>query len=184
MRCTTASRLMDDVVDGQTDSDRQAALLAHVADCVACRAEWSAIRRLDQLLSTSPSVSPPPDFKAKVMARLPQNPRVQKPWAGALALFAGTVTSLVFAVLSVIGVGLTPGTAGLLQVRGLGSLQNGDVLLGWLQVGWQIRQTMLALVPTGLIALYALLALVALLIWLGLVRGLYGTLQPASMREV
>lgn len=183
MHCADAGRLMDEVLDGRANSDRKAALLAHVTDCVACRAEWSAIQRVDQLLAAAPQVSPPADFSAQVIARLSHTQPARNPWAGALALFAGTLVFLSFAVLSFLGVTLSVNSPGLLEIGGVGLLQIGDAFVGWMQAGWGIRQAILSLVPPGLVVLYALLALTALAIWLGLVAGLQGVLRPAGATE-
>lgn len=184
MRCSNASELMDQVLDGRTTSERQAALLAHVADCVACRAEWSAIQKVDQVLAAAPRVAPPLDFTLQVMARLPRRRPAQKPWAGAIALFAGTIVLLFFTFLSIVGVGLSPESTGLFAIGGAGLLQVGGQLVDWLQAGWAIHQTLLSLIPAGLIVLYVMLSLVSLVIWLGLVTGVQGALQPAGFREV
>ncbi|MBS1252098.1 MAG: hypothetical protein MAG451_01134 [Anaerolineales bacterium] len=184
MRCADASRLMDEMLDGRANSDQQAALLAHTAGCVACRAEWSTIQQVDQLLVAAPRVSPPTHFTAKVMSRLPRRRLNQNPWAGALALFAGSLALLVFALVSLLGVGLSAEAPGLVEIGGVGLLQVGDTLVSWIQAGWGIRQVVLSLVPAGVIALYALLSLVALVIWVGLVTGIQGTLRPAGLREV
>lgn len=183
MRCTNASELMDQVLDGRATSERQAALLAHVADCVACRSEWSAIQKVDGVLAAAPRVVPPPGFTRQVMARLPRRRPAQKPWAGALALFAGTIVLLFFAFLSVLGVSSSPESTGLFAIGGAGLLQVGSQLVDWLQAGWAIRQTMLSLIPAGLIVLYVMLSLVSLVIWIGLVTGMQGALQPAGFRE-
>lgn len=172
---------MSEVLDGYADSGRQAALLAHVADCAACRAEWLVIQQVDHLLMSAPRVSPPADFTPKVMARLTQRRPAQHPWAGALALFAGTILLLFFAGLSLIGVGSpSEPTTGLLALGGGTLLQFGGVLTRWLQAGWEARQAMLGLIPFSLIVLYAFLALVALVMWLGLIAGVQGVNRTAG----
>ena len=184
MRCTNASRLKDEFLDGRANSEQQAALLAHIADCAACRAEWSAVQRVDHLFALAPQITPPADFTSKVMARLPRRRPIQNPWAGTLALLGGTLVLVVFGVLSVVGVNLSSTSPGLLELGGVGLLQRGDALLRWIQAGWGIRQAVLSLVPAGLIVLYALLSLVALVIWIGLVMGIQNVLRPAGVREM
>ncbi|MFQ5858421.1 MAG: anti-sigma factor family protein [Anaerolineae bacterium] len=172
MHCTDASELMDRVLDGHDDSERQAALLAHTADCAACLAEWSAIQEAHRLLAAAPPVSPPADFTAKVMAHLSRRRPVWDSWAGAFALFAGAIVLSVLAVLSFLGTNPTAELAALLQV--------GSTLVGWAQAGWEIRRAMLSLVPAGLILLFALLSVVAVGMWLGLVAGVQAALRPAG----
>lgn len=183
MRCADASQLMDEVLDGRVNSERQAALLAHTADCVACRAEWSAIQQIDRLLATAPSVSPPANFSAQVMAHLPRRRPAQNPWAGAIALFAGTIVLLLLTSSPFISMGLTADSEGLMGIGSVALLQIGSTLIRWLEAGWGIRQAILSLIPTGLIALYILLSLVAAVIWLGLIAGVQNALRPASIRE-
>lgn len=183
MRCADASELMDEVLDGRADSDRQAALLAHTADCTACCAEWSAIQKVHRLFLVAPPVSPPADFTAKVMARLARRRPAQNPWAGALALFAGTVALSLLALLSLVGVTPTAESTGLLRPDVVSLSQTGATLLRWIQAGWQIRQAVLGLLLPGLVLLYAFLSLVALVIWLGLIAGVQGALQPAEVGE-
>lgn len=180
MRCADAGELMHEILDGGANSDRKAALLAHAADCVACRAEWSALQRVDGLLAAAPSVSPPADFTSKVMAHLARRRPAQNPWVGALALFAGTVTLACIVLFSLAGPGPTVSPTALLGPGGAAWIRVGSTLLGWAQAGWEIRQVVLSVVPSGLILLYAVLALVALAMWLGLVAGIQGALRPAS----
>ena len=184
MRCADASELMDAVLDNHANSELQATLLAHTADCAACRAEWVAIQSVDRMLTAAPPVSPPADFASKVMARLARRRPAQHPWAGALALFAGTVLLLCLALLSLIRVDFTAvSTAGLLGSGEGALLQLGGTLVHWVEAGWEIRQALLHLVPPGVIVLCALLSLVALVIWLGLIAGVQGALRSTGMRE-
>lgn len=173
MHCADASQLMDLVLDGHVDSERQAALLAHTADCAACRAEWLAIQKVHQLLlAAALPVAPPADFTIKVMAHLSRRRPVWDPWAGAFALFAGTVILSLLAVLSLLSANPTAELATLLQL--------GSTLLGWAQAGWEIHQAVLSLVPPALIMFYALLSLVAVGVWLGLITGLQAAFRPAG----
>ena len=180
MHCADASELMHEILDNAGNSEREAALLAHTADCVACRAEWSALRQVDGLLAAAPMVSPPVDFTSKVMAGLARRRPAHNPWVGALALFAGTVSLALVVLFWLVSLGpvaspttlLGPGSAVLIRV--------GATLLSWVQTGWEIRQAVLSAVPSGLVLLYAVLSLVALAMWLGLVAGIQGALRPAG----
>ncbi len=183
MHCADASQLMDEILDRPANSELQAALLAHTADCAACRAEWLAIQQVDRLLATAPLVSPPSNFTTKVMAHLPRRRPARNLWAGALALFAGTSFLLLVAVMA--GVGLSS-MAGLIDMPGSGGamlLQLSSALIRWAEAGWEIRRVVLSLIPSGVIALYALVSLVAIGMWLGLVAGVQGALQPADMHD-
>lgn len=180
MRCSDASELMDEVVDDHADSEREAALLAHVADCAACRAEWEVLQQVDRLLAAAPSVSPPAEFTSMVMARLARRRPAHNPWAGALALFAGTIALSLLAVLSFVGLAPLGESAARLQPGSVTLPQVGRMLMGWVQAGWEIRQAVISVVPSALILLYALLALLALGVWLGLIAGLQSPLRPAG----
>lgn len=180
MSCADAGELMHEILDGGANSDRKAALLAHAADCVACRAEWSALQRVDGLLAAAPLVSPPADFPSKVMARLARRRPAHNPWVGALALFAGSVSLALVSLFWLVGLTPVAGPTALLGPGSAALLQVGGTLLSWVQAGWEIRQRLLSVVPSGLVLLYAVLALVALAMWLGLVAGIQGALRPAS----
>lgn len=177
MRCSDAGKLMDEVLDGRVNSERQAALLAHTADCAACRAEWLAIQEVDRMLAAAPPVPPPADFTSKVMARLPRRRPAQNPWAGALVLFAGAVLLSFFVLLSFVSLRSTPESAGLVGFAGGVLLQLGGSLVQLVRAGGQMRGTVLGFVPPVLIMLYALLSVVAVIIWLRLVVGVQATLQ-------
>ena len=70
MRCTDASTVMTQLLDGLASPEQEAALRRHTAECAACRAEWQAIQEVHSLLSAAPMVSPPTGFTQRVMARL------------------------------------------------------------------------------------------------------------------
>ncbi len=70
MRCTDASAVMTQLLDGLTSPEQEAALLCHTAECAACRSEWRAIQEVHTLLSAAPMVPPPTGFTHRVMARL------------------------------------------------------------------------------------------------------------------
>jgi predicted anti-sigma-YlaC factor YlaD len=180
MHCDDARTLMDQVLDGAgaADSGRQGALLAHVADCAACGPEWQALKRIHRVLVQAPQVPPPRDFTAQVMASLPRHQPVQHAWAGALALLIGTIGLAVVAMVPFVPVDLTSNPVGLTASVIAIVLQVGEALFGWLQTGWELRRALLAVVPVSLLALYGVFAVVAAAVWLRLVTGIQGVLQP------
>ena len=177
MLCSHASQLMDEVLNGEAGSEREAALLAHVADCASCRAEWRALQRVEQLLVTAPSVWPSPDFSTRVIARLaPRQPR-QNPWAGTLVLVAGAVLFGVLMLFSMMDFyWAQPG--GVVEAGMLFFLQFGAMLLSWVQAGWHVRQVVLESVPPGLILLYAMISVIAGMVWYKLITNVHNILQP------
>lgn len=179
MHCDDARTLMDQVLDGRADSARQGALLAHVADCAACGSEWQALKRIHRVLAQAPQVSPPRDFTAQVMAGLPRHQPVQHAWAGALALLIGTIGLAVVALIPFVPLNLATNPVGLMASAIPLVLQVGEALFGWMQTGWEVRRVLLAVVPMSLLALYGVFALFAGVVWLRLVTGIQGALQPA-----
>jgi len=171
---------MHEILDSGANSERKAALLVHAADCAACRAEWSALQWIDSLLAAAPLVSPPADFTVKVMARLARRRPAHYPWVGALALFAGTVSLALIGLFWLVSLIPGAGPTALFGPGGAALIRVGGTLLNWVQAGWEIRQAVLSVVPSGLVMLYAVLALVALAMWLGLVAGIQGALRPAG----
>ncbi|MFQ5595215.1 MAG: hypothetical protein ACE5HA_13800 [Anaerolineae bacterium] len=125
-------------------------------------------------------MSPPVDFTSKVMARLARRRPTQNPWVGAVALFAGTVAFVLITIFSLVSFIPKSNPTALLGPGATTLIQVGGTLLSWTQAGWEIRQVVLSVVPSGLILLYAMLALVALATWLGLVAGIQGAFRPAS----
>lgn len=179
MHCDDARALMDQVLDGRADSGRQGALLAHVADCAACGPEWQALKRIHRALKLSPQVRPPRDFTAHVMASLPPRPPRQHAWAGAFALLIGTVGLALVASLPLVMWDVVTNPTGLTASSLAVELRVGAALFGWMEMGWELRQALLAVVPTSLLALYGVFALFAAGVWLRLVAGIQGALQPA-----
>src|ERR687883_850280 len=63
--------------DGEIDPARDAALIAHVESCVACRSEIEEMRRVTALLSLSSA--PPADLFERIKARRDSGERVLLP---------------------------------------------------------------------------------------------------------
>jgi anti-sigma factor RsiW len=177
MHCDDASTLMDEVLDGRADSGRQAALLAHVADCAACGPEWQALQRLDRFLAAAPRVSAPHDFTAQVMAGLPRPQPAQYAWAGALTLLVGTIALAVVALIPFVPLSVASNPAALVPWAAAIPIQGAGVLVGWLQTGWEVRRAVLTFIPVSLLAVYSLFALFAVAVWLRLVSGIQGALR-------
>jgi len=57
-------------LDGRLDPEREGELQAHLAECQTCHQQWEAMSWACSVLEGEPSISPPPDFTAKVGLRL------------------------------------------------------------------------------------------------------------------
>src|SRR5512136_77903 len=70
-----------------------AALMRHLAECPACRAEFEALARDQAVLRSVPVPGPPVYLKARVMAEIAAHARapIRPAWARALALAAAVV---------------------------------------------------------------------------------------------
>ncbi len=177
MLCSYASQLMDEVLNGEAGSEREAALLAHVAGCVSCRAEWHALQTVERLLVTAPPVWPPPDFSTRVMARLAPQPRQQNLWAGVAVLVAGTVLLAGLMLMSLTDFyWMQPG--GLVEAFLLFLVQMWALVLGWMQAGWHVRQAVLESVPPGLLLLYTVVTVLAGMVWYKLITNVHNVLRP------
>lgn len=68
MRCEQASELMSLRLDAVPhDADL---LDRHLAQCPACRAQWSRLQAVTRLFAQPPVLLPPADFTLRVMARI------------------------------------------------------------------------------------------------------------------
>jgi hypothetical protein len=69
------AHLGDEIVDlvlGDVDADRRAAMAAHLMRCAACRGDYDDLTAtMEDLLPAVPAVQPPLGFDERVLARLP-----------------------------------------------------------------------------------------------------------------
>jgi anti-sigma factor RsiW len=80
--CTRVQLKLSDFVDGRVDRDEVVAMEAHLACCDECRAAWTELREIDDLLrSEMAEVEPPADLWKGLEARL-AGERAAEAWAG------------------------------------------------------------------------------------------------------
>jgi predicted anti-sigma-YlaC factor YlaD len=98
-------------LDGSLSQEQERALQAHLATCAACRAEWEALRFVSRFLEKQPMVPAPAGFVARVQGRLAADRAARRRnviGAGALALGALGLATLVLSSLASLAVGLWP----------------------------------------------------------------------------
>lgn len=69
-------------VDGLLAEEEEARLYQHVQTCSSCADVWEKVALVDSLLKAQTELSPPPDFRANVMARVSayEVQRRRHPW--------------------------------------------------------------------------------------------------------
>lgn len=193
MRCTDARAVMMELLDDLADSAQQAALLSHVAECAACRAEWRALQELDALLTAAPMAVPPPDFTQRVLTRVRTSvsPPSQTLWEtfpgvhplggiavlmlGGMLLFTTVAAPLLQRLWPTIW-GLFTGFAG----AGSAPLVSNPMLIGvgeTLQALWRLHRSLLQSVGPLLLAGYFTMTIIITLVWLRLVMGMQQALR-------
>ena len=76
MDCSEATAMLDELALDVLPGDQRAALLAHVAECGACRDLLDELSETaDALLLAAPAVAPPAGFEDRVLARIEATPR-------------------------------------------------------------------------------------------------------------
>src|SRR2546428_5069669 len=70
MSCDEVRELLIDELDGTLPAERAAAVAAHLRECGACREELEALREAEAAVRLLPRVAAPPDFLARVNARI------------------------------------------------------------------------------------------------------------------
>jgi anti-sigma factor RsiW len=91
MTCFSAAEIYR-YLDGELDASARAEFERHLGLCPACRRALDERRRLNEAAAALPPLEPPPDFTARVMARLEDRPRVSV--FGWLALASTAVVSV------------------------------------------------------------------------------------------
>lgn len=105
--CDQFRQLAPEVALGILDGDERAHALAHLSECVDCRAYTDQLAEIgDALLLLAPPADPPLGFESRVVARLATEPqpvplRRRRVWArtAALAAAAAVVAALLTATL-------------------------------------------------------------------------------------
>lgn len=139
MQCMEARALMDAALDGERPPD----LGAHLGDCPACAAEWSALVALEALLRRPVSVHVPSGFHARTVSRLELN--TAPTWQRRSDVRAG------LSVLTVVAGGLMVAVGLMVVAQGL--RQPGEVR-AWLDIvdaaaGWLLATSLPLVAPLG-----------------------------------
>jgi predicted anti-sigma-YlaC factor YlaD len=110
MSCEVTREGLQEYLDGQLPPGRAAAVGAHIQACASCRQELGLLRQVDAALAMLPLVTEPPDFTARVMARVrpadrraAEQPPFRLRWEDALVSFAfawAAATVLMLALLA------------------------------------------------------------------------------------
>jgi hypothetical protein len=99
--CTEFHDLAPELALGLLEGRQRAAALAHVAGCDACQHELTSLGGVvDDLVSLTPAVEPPPGFETRVIARLPAHHRHQRrnPFRRVWAVAAAAVVAAAVAI--------------------------------------------------------------------------------------
>lgn len=85
--------LMMDELDGVLTAAGRERLEQHLALCADCYAEWEALRLVDNLFASAPTIPAPTGFSQRVQARL-EAPSVKRTLGALFALSLGSVAAL------------------------------------------------------------------------------------------
>ncbi|MBR6603126.1 MAG: zf-HC2 domain-containing protein, partial [Clostridia bacterium] len=96
--CTEAAALMEKYLDGELDTQGEAALKSHIASCEACFSEFEKLKKTTELLKES-ALEPPAELYGAVMKKI----NAEKKKKNLFIRRAGTVcaAALIFVVASV-----------------------------------------------------------------------------------
>jgi hypothetical protein len=87
MKCSTARKLVYQVLDGDLPEELQQAFEGHLERCPACAQDWEQVRADEVAFAGKVVLAPaPPDFVARVMARV----RAAEVWEGADRIRVGS----------------------------------------------------------------------------------------------
>ncbi len=180
MRCQQATELMSLELDHLLDQAQRRDLQTHLSECADCQQTWSAMRQVSLLLEDTPMVAPAPGFVARVQERITQTLAARQArkqlvtgylilGAGVLLLLALPLTFLA-APLSSLGRALAqqPGMAG--QVVSL-LARLGAIVAAFIEACWLLGRTIVAALPTTLLAALGVFMAGLLAIWVRLVSG-------------
>jgi anti-sigma factor RsiW len=177
MGCEGVPEWMAQALDGDLGPKERESLENHLARCERCRVEWERLQAVERLLQGTVMARPSAGFAGRVMAHLDRRRRLGRAFLGGLALAAGTavVVSLTLAP----ALWTLPGLTNELLALSCA----GDVLIGRLADAagtmlnsLRLSAEALALPVVSLLLCGLILALVANLMWLSLIRRL----RPAA----
>jgi anti-sigma factor RsiW len=176
-------QMMSLALDGLLPPADEAVLERHLDECATCTAVWEAMSSLDVLLGRAEMVSPPPDFSARVMARVEAR-RTGRRWTETvfwLAMMA-LLVAVVFSqwaspVAASASLPVLSGPLGELAERAepvLAAVRTVGAVLGVLGEALALWLTYMASLPVVWAAGLTTLALAATLV------GLIGVLEPGQ----
>ncbi len=107
MNCMEFEARLHPYVDGELELNEMAAAEAHLAQCVDCQGGVERERRFRQLLRRQPRESVPPEFRARIRARIRRSARVAaiRPW------LVGTAAAAAVLLVVTLLPGLRPGSS-------------------------------------------------------------------------
>jgi len=169
MQCSRWDELMSLHLDGALSPDQQQQLQAHLADCQACREQWTLVSWLSARLKAEPPAAPAPHFAARVTARLEQRETRRRRLYSTIGICIASVglwTAAALGVLVLFAVLSEPALQAVLVDMGVSLLQSVLAVVSVLgKAVWAITYA-LATRPTGLLLVgYALLALTLAAFW-------------------
>jgi predicted anti-sigma-YlaC factor YlaD len=102
MNCEQNELWMMDALDGVLAAPNRQRLEAHIETCDHCRAEWDALKSLDQILAASPMIQPAPGFAVRVEARWERYEAQRRTLLGGLILLGAAAALCLLAVPSLL----------------------------------------------------------------------------------
>ena len=91
MECDTYQEQMSLWMDDQLAQQEVQQLEAHAAVCSSCRIALDTLRRVDQMLTSAPMMSPAPGFANRFQDRMVTRRRRSRTWAGIITLMLATL---------------------------------------------------------------------------------------------
>jgi anti-sigma factor RsiW len=132
------SMWMSLALDGMLDRDDSLRMERHLATCVSCQTEWTAMRKVSVLFESEPMVGPPLGFAIRVERSLEAKAQKRRRTFGGLAVLTGslplvgiTVAALTTLVLAVLAWNWFGAMSSVQQsAAALGQVASGVALLG------------------------------------------------------
>ncbi len=87
MHCPEVRERLSLKLDGRLPEADERALQVHLKDCPACMEVWRRWRAIDELFAAAPTLQPPEDLTARILARI--RPEPQPSALGATVLVLG-----------------------------------------------------------------------------------------------
>ena len=188
------------MLDGRLSARERAELMAHLATCEECRAQWAAFQQVDRVLTRAALVAPAPGFAARFAGRLARQPaRRAAPrrvfagigvFATGAAAMALLVVSMLWAVWESVSV-LAQGALSLLINLVAGAPSQLGYLIS-LAARWFVtlhalneagQSVISALSPSAgpILASYTLILAAVALAWTALMRGISGRWNTTTL---